>query len=95
MNEPITCSSQTLGQLFNLSQRRIRMLASQGILVKQQHGKYDLCESLRGYITFLKGCRTQAAKLQQRGLHAGSNPFCQRLARIERKLDQLVRRQLG
>lgn len=46
--------AKAIAQLFELSERRIRELAKQGIIPKPSRGKYDLLGCVRGYIRFLK-----------------------------------------
>jgi len=45
---------KTIARLFNLTERRIQQLASEGIIPKSERGKYDLVECVRGYIKFLQ-----------------------------------------
>jgi phage terminase Nu1 subunit (DNA packaging protein) len=44
----------TLAKLFNLSERRVQQLASQGIIPKAEKGRYNLIAALRGYVLFLQ-----------------------------------------
>lgn len=43
-----------LMSVFQLSQPRISVLSSEGIVVRAQRGLYDLCASARNYIQFLR-----------------------------------------
>ena len=44
----------TIAKLFNLTERRVQQLASQGIIPKAEKGKYDLITSTRAYIKYLQ-----------------------------------------
>lgn len=44
----------TIAKLFNLTERRVQQLASDGVIPKAERGKYDLVASVRGYIAFLQ-----------------------------------------
>lgn len=44
----------TLAKLFNLTDIRVQQLAKAGIVSKTERGKYDLWESVRGYIRYLQ-----------------------------------------
>jgi phage terminase Nu1 subunit (DNA packaging protein) len=44
----------TIAKLFNLTERRVQQLASDGVIPKSTRGKYDLVASVRGYISFLQ-----------------------------------------
>ncbi len=46
--------ASTLAKLFNLSERRIRQLATEGIIPKTERGKYELVGAVRGYVTYLQ-----------------------------------------
>lgn len=52
--ENITVSSETLGNILNLSTRRIRQLADEGLFKKIKRGKYNLVENVHSYIAYLK-----------------------------------------
>lgn len=47
-------STKEISEIFGLSDRRIRQLESEGILVKISRGKYDLPKSIQGYINYIK-----------------------------------------
>lgn len=47
-------SSSVLENIFGTTDRWIRKLADEGIVIRESHGKYMLYESIRNYITFLK-----------------------------------------
>ena len=44
----------TIAKLFNLTERRVQQLASEGVIPKPERGKYDLVASVRGYIAYLQ-----------------------------------------
>ena len=44
----------TLARLFSLTAVRIQQLATDGVVVKSARGKYDLWQSIRGYIKYLQ-----------------------------------------
>lgn len=52
--ESITVSSTIMGNLFSLTQRRIRQLAEEGIIEKASRGKYVLYPSIQKYIAYVK-----------------------------------------
>ena len=54
MIEKLTVTSKTLQKMFLLSERRIRQLAQEGILVRASKGKYELLTSVSNYIKYLK-----------------------------------------
>lgn len=43
-----------LAALLNLSTRRVQQLANDGIIYRDEHGKYDLVRSVRSYIRYLQ-----------------------------------------
>jgi len=45
---------RTIAGLFNISERRVQQLAKRNIIPKEQHGKYDLVECVRAYVTYLQ-----------------------------------------
>lgn len=53
MNTPTHCSAPTLAKLLSLSERRIRQLASEGIIPKVKTGQYDIVGSIRGYLHYI------------------------------------------
>ena len=54
MNEITEVTEKELSEYLGLSDRRIRQLFKQGILIKSQRGKYDLKASVLGYINSLR-----------------------------------------
>jgi phage terminase Nu1 subunit (DNA packaging protein) len=44
----------TVAKLFNLSERRVQQLASQGVIPKPEKGQYNLLAAMRGYVLFLQ-----------------------------------------
>lgn len=59
-----TCNVKFLGELFNLSVRRIEQLAAEGHVIRTGRGQYNLLSSVRGYIQYLK----ELAKASEHGL---------------------------
>jgi len=63
--------ASTLAKLFNLSERRIRQLAQQGIIPKKEKDKYDVVASVQGYLKYLQeqaagqGLTTEAIHIQR------------------------------
>ena len=54
MAEVIEMTEFDLAECLGLSDRRIRQLAQDGIVVKSRRGRYDVKQSVRGYIEFMK-----------------------------------------
>jgi len=52
--EAIIVAPKVLQKAFNLSERRVRQLAQENILVKSGRGRYLFVESVSNYITHLK-----------------------------------------
>ncbi|MBA4510212.1 hypothetical protein H1057_19600 [Clostridium sporogenes] len=52
--DSVTVSSSVLSDIFGLTERRVRQLAEEGIIVKIKRGRYDLSSSVRNYIIHLK-----------------------------------------
>ncbi|WP_058953171.1 hypothetical protein [Clostridium tyrobutyricum] len=52
--DTVTVSSSVLADLFGLTERRVRQLAEEGIIVKVKRGRYDLSTSVRNYVIHLK-----------------------------------------
>lgn len=52
--ENMTVSSTTLANILNLSTRRIRQLADEGLFKKSERGKYNLVDNIHSYITYIK-----------------------------------------
>ena len=52
--DSVTISSSVLADLFGLTDRRIRQLADEKIIVRVKRGRYDLSSSVRNYIVHLK-----------------------------------------
>lgn len=50
----IVVSAKVLSKIIGVSERRIRQLAEEGILTKASSGRYNLHESLHGYILNLR-----------------------------------------
>lgn len=54
MADILEVSEAELAECLGLSNRRIRQLASEDVVVKSRRGKYDLKRSVLGYINMLK-----------------------------------------
>lgn len=52
--DAVTVPATTMAKIIGVTDRQIRNLADEGILIKTGHGKYNLVESLRNYIVMLK-----------------------------------------
>lgn len=50
----VTVSAQVLSQIIGVTDRRIRQLAEENILVRVSKGRYNLMESVKNYILTLK-----------------------------------------
>lgn len=50
----ITVSSTTLAKILNLSTRRVRQLADEGLFKKVKRGQYNLVDNINSYIAYLK-----------------------------------------
>lgn len=46
--------AKQLAYLFNVTERRVQQLAAEGIIKKEARGRYNLTESIRGYVAFLQ-----------------------------------------
>ncbi len=46
--------AKQLAYLFKISERRVQQLATEGIIKKEARGRYNLTESIRGYVGFLQ-----------------------------------------
>ena len=52
--DSLTVSAAVLGNIFGVTDRRIRQMAEEGIIVRAAKGRYNLVESLKNYILSLK-----------------------------------------
>lgn len=50
----ITVSAAVLGDLFGVTDRRIRQMAEEGIVARAAKGRYKLVESIKNYLLTLK-----------------------------------------
>ena len=50
----LTVSAAVLGNIFSVTDRRVRQMANEGILVRAAKGRYNLVESLKNYILSLR-----------------------------------------
>ena len=50
----ITVSASVLGNIFGVTDRRIRQMAEEGIVVRASKGRYKLVDSLKNYLLTLK-----------------------------------------
>ena len=50
----LTVSAAVLGNIFGVTDRRVRQMAEEGITVRAAKGRYNLVESLKNYILSLK-----------------------------------------
>lgn len=54
MADVLEVTEAELAEYLGLSDRRIRQLFKDGIVIKSQRGKYDLKASIQGYLKFLR-----------------------------------------
>ncbi len=52
--DTITVSASVLGELFSVTDRRIRQMAEEGIVVRAAKGRYKLAESIKNYLLTMK-----------------------------------------
>ncbi|SHO50087.1 Phage DNA packaging protein, Nu1 subunit of terminase [Anaerocolumna xylanovorans DSM 12503] len=52
--DSLTVSAAVLGNIFGVTDRRIRQMAEEGIISRAAKGRYNLVESLKNYILSLK-----------------------------------------
>lgn len=52
--DSLTVSAAVLGNIFGVTDRRIRQMAEEGIIVRVAKGRYNLVDSLKNYILSLK-----------------------------------------
>jgi len=68
-------TAETLAKLFELTERRVQQLASDGIIPRAGRGAYPLMDSVRGYLRYLKE--------RAEGRSAGNDLDAAKLARLE------------
>ena len=55
MPHPLTYSASQIGELLEVSSRRLQQLAAEGVIPKPaKRGRYDLAATVRGYVGFLR-----------------------------------------
>lgn len=54
MADVIEMSAVDLAECLGVSERRVRQLADEGVVIKTQRGRYDAKQSVRNYIEFLR-----------------------------------------
>jgi phage terminase Nu1 subunit (DNA packaging protein) len=47
-------AAKQLAYLFRITERRVQQLAAEGVIQKEARGRYNLVESVRGYVAFLQ-----------------------------------------
>lgn len=52
--DSLTVSAAVLGKIFGVTDRRIRQMAEEGIIVRAAKGRYNLVDSVKNYILSLK-----------------------------------------
>ncbi|KMT22996.1 hypothetical protein [Clostridium cylindrosporum] len=50
----VVVAGSYLANIFGITDRRVRQLAEEGIIVRVKKGRYDLVESIKAYIVYLK-----------------------------------------
>ena len=58
-NKTIEVTEAELAEILGLSDRRIRVLANDGIVFKTKPARYDLKKSVKGYIEFIKDTKKE------------------------------------
>lgn len=53
-DQRVVTTAEQLADLFDLTKVRVHQLVTEGIVVKVERGVFDLMESVRGYVRFLK-----------------------------------------
>lgn len=65
----VTVNASVLGDIIGVTDRRIRGLAEEGVLVRASKGRYKLLESLKNYILTLKVAKSdEVSELDPSGL---------------------------
>jgi phage terminase Nu1 subunit (DNA packaging protein) len=61
-----TCTVNAIAKLLNLKERRVQVLAQQGIIPKAQHGKYNIVGCIVGYNKYMNNrtARTEDTTLK-------------------------------
>ena len=52
--DSITVSAAVLGEMFGVTDRRIRQMAEEGIVIRASKGRYKLVDSIKSYLLTLK-----------------------------------------
>jgi len=60
-DQEYTATLETLAFALGLTERRIQQLEADEIVTRQERGKYDLWESIRGYCEFLRNSERHSA----------------------------------
>ncbi len=84
--DSLTVSVGVMANMFSLSERRIRQMAEEGIVVRAAKGRYKLVESLKNY--------TLALKLAAEGMNA-ENPDGEINIKEEKALHERVKRHIS
>lgn len=50
----VVVAGSYLANIFGITDRRVRQLAEEGVITRVKKGRYDLVESIKGYIIYLK-----------------------------------------
>lgn len=58
-NKTVEVTEAELAEILGLSDRRIRVLANDGIVFKTKPARYDLKKSVKGYIDFIKDTKKE------------------------------------
>jgi len=58
----------TIAKILNLTERRIQQLSQEGVIPKNERGRYDLENSVRGYVQFLQD-RASGQSLESADYH--------------------------
>ena len=50
----LVVNTGAIAKMFNLTERRVRQLAEEGVIARVGHGRFDLIDTVSKYVTFLK-----------------------------------------
>jgi len=82
-------------KLFNLTERRIQQLASNGVIPRVERGKYPLIGTIQGYVTFLQGSNLNADDEDPNSYSKNRNRLIIAQAVAQEMKNQVSQRQLA
>lgn len=92
--EEPTYPAEFYARLFNLTDRRIQQLASDGVIPKTARGKYPLLGTVRGYVAFLQERALSPAAIDG-DLHSNRNRLIRAQAEEREMKNDLMRREIA